>query len=166
MGTNLSCPARRGFLCCCKKNGGVTTILSSLAVAGAMIGVSLYQASADDMPAAQAAALTSATVADCLGAWNGHASGGNLPPEGVDFLLTLEDDGEGGITGTLDGGDQGAFDVVDGTFDEATSVFSCWIVNSENPEMAAEMSGTVDNGSMSGAIVAGDMQIDFDATKG
>lgn len=157
--------SRRGGLCCCR-SGGVTTLLGSIVAAGAIMGVSVYQTNTDHVPTAHGVALAQATTADCLGAWNGHASGGNLPPEGVDFLLTLEDDGEGGIVGTLDGGDQGAFDVVDGTFDESTSVFSCWIVNAENPEMAAEMSGTVDNGSMSGAIVAGDMEIAFDATKG
>jgi len=165
MPKNSSIATRRGFLCCCK-SGGATTILGSLVAAGAMVGLSVYQANSDDAPTAETAALTSATIDDCFGTWNGLATGGNLPPEGVEFVLNLESDDEGGIIGTLDGGDQGSFDVIDGSFDADSSQFSCWIVNPDNPEMAAEMAGTVDNGAMSGSITAPDMEIEFDATKG
>ena len=156
---------RRRAFCCCQ-GGGVISLIASVAAAVVVIGVSVVDSDALGSADSNVAAPTANSLDAVLGSWDGTLNGALLPPEGLDFVMTLEDDGEGGISGSLEGAYGFVFDITGGEFDEEWSTFTCTLVKVGNPEESAEMIALVGDDEMSGTMTDDEeFEADFEATR-
>lgn len=150
------------MFCCCSKKSSLSASIAgaSLIIGSAAVSSGLLS---DDKPGeAMEAALVSEAV---YGAWDGKATGDDLPPEGEAFVLELSAGQGGGIVGTLTTTNFGGFSVTDGAFDEAEKVFSCTIVSQDDPNATAGLVAVVEGDAMVGAVSTPETEYEMTAAR-
>lgn len=94
------------------------------------------------------------------GVWQARMLGNEAPPEAANFNIVLhvtEDSASGSVESEFF-----AADLVDGRFDRATNAGTFKL---DSEEFAAEVSVRIEGSTMTGTIGAGDMSMDFSATR-